>query len=51
MNELQKEAALARQKSIDWANSDKTGPEPEAKDDFVARVIDKVCMIYHRGVL
>ena len=42
MMELQKEALASKERSAEWANSGYPVDNPEGKDDFVARVIDKV---------
>ena len=42
MMELQKEALASKDRASQWANSGYPLDNPEGKDDFVARVIDKV---------
>ena len=42
MLELQKEALASKERAAEWAISGFPADNPEGKDDFVARVIDKV---------
>ena len=42
MHELQKEAGLSKERSLEWKNSGYPIDNPNGNDDFVARVIDRV---------
>ena len=42
MYELQKEAAISKRRALKWLQTGTPKENPEGKDDFVARVIDRV---------
>lgn len=42
MYELQKEAGISKNRALEWAKNGTPEDNPEGKDDFVARVIDRV---------
>ena len=42
MYELQKEAGISKTRALKWLQTGTPKENPEGKDDFVARVIDRV---------